>query len=181
MKDSYHYSLLAILMVTACGKVAGEAGETGPAGEMGNPGAQGVTGPKGDQGEPGPFPTGNAPSGITQRGAFRAGGAGPIAAIAQNSVSFTFPLSADPIPHFIPQGGVAPAECPGTLAQPEAEPGHLCLYERFHSVSVGTSQAVNNPINNTSGQASRFGFGFAIQTDAAGNFASVGTWAVTAL
>ena len=178
MKNSY---LGVLLLFGACGGVEATDPVPGPAGPQGDMGIPGGKGDKGDPGEPGPFPTGDLPSGVTLRGAFRAGGNGAAAAIAQNGISFTYTLSADPIPHFIATGTTAPAECPGSLADPEAMPGHLCLYEAFHSASVGTSQAIVSPVTNASGQASRFGFGFSIQTNATGNFASNGTWAVTAL
>ena len=141
---------------------------------------QGIQGDKGDTGPPGPFPTGTLPSGVTLRGAFRTGGQVTAGGISQTSVSFLHRLSADPTPHFIPEDGTPPVECPGTVATPEAALGHLCLYEQFHSTTVGTSQSISNPVNNTSGQASRSGFGYSIQANGNGNFSSVGTWAVTA-
>jgi hypothetical protein len=175
------YLLIGVLV--GCGGVAtqGEEGLQGPAGAPGDPGPRGEMGEPGPAGEPGTFTGGDLPSGVTMRGAFRAGGNGPAAAIAQNAVSFAFPLSADPIPHFIAEDAVAPAECPGTVAQPEAAPGHLCLYEQFGSSAIGTSQSINNPVTNSSNSASKFGFAFSIQTSVQGNFSSVGTWAVTAL
>jgi hypothetical protein len=179
----FTYSSCAVVLA-ACAGAEGDPGAAGERGPQGNTGDPGIKGDKGDPGEPGPFPTDNLPSGVTMRGVYRAGAQGDVAGISQNGISFAFPLASDPIPHYITVGTIAPAECPGTLAQPEADPGHLCVYEQNHSANIGTSQTINNPITNTGNSASKFGFAISIQTAGGGggnNFFAVGSWAVTAL
>ena len=125
-------------------------------------------------------PRGNLPRGVTLRGAFRVGvGAHAVGATAQTAVSFIYTLASAPTPHFVADGATPPTECPGTVATPQAAPGHLCLYESFHSDSVGTSQSVGDPVENAAPGASRYGFMYSIQAQSTGNMASVGTWAVT--
>ena len=48
-----------------------------------------------------------------------------------DNISFGITFSAAPTPHLILVGNTPPAECPGTSAQPEAAPGHLCVYESY--------------------------------------------------
>jgi hypothetical protein len=172
-------SLCVFTSLVGCGK-EGDAGPAGTQGETGAMGAMGTKGDKGDQGDPGPFPTADLPTGVTLRGAYRTGANGPAAAISQTGITFTFPLSAEPTPHYIVDGATPPTECPGTLAAPEAMPGHLCVYEKFASASVSGTQSLGNPVTNAAPGASKFGFFVNIQTNAQGNFAAVGTWAVTA-
>ena len=165
----------------------GDKGDTGATGKQGDQGIQGIQGIqgekglKGDQGVPGPYPTGSLPSGVTLKGAFRTSAQGDSSAISGGAVSFAFPLASDPTPHLIADGGEPTTECPGTVAAPTALAGHLCLYEEFASAAI-TSKIIGNPVNNTSNEASKFGFTYQAQigTGSATNFAWVGTWAVTA-
>ena len=95
-----------------------------------------------------------------------------------DSISFGFELDSAPQEHFIPAGGAATPQCPGSAVNPQAAPGHLCVYESvsFNRGSVviftGTTGAVN--------QASKWGAGVWLIPAAAGNAYSYGTWAVTA-
>ena len=45
------------------------------------------------------------------------------------TISFGFILASAPTPHFIALGGSAARECPGNFYNPQAQPGHLCIYE----------------------------------------------------
>lgn len=95
-----------------------------------------------------------------------------------DSISFGFALASAPQEHFIQAGVAAPAVCPGSAVNPQAAPGHLCVYEAigFNRGSVvlftGTTGAVN--------QASKWGAGVWLIPAAPGNAYSYGTWAVTA-
>lgn len=156
---------------------AGPRGPQGPQGPPGPPGATGATGApgakgdKGDQGEPGPFP-GTLPSGKTIRGTYvvldtatAAGNQG------QTAISFGFRLTSAPTRHYINLGAPPPAECPGSGSNPEAQPGHLCLYETFNSnTSSPGVQAVSDP---------RSGAEAFVASAAAGNYFMFGSWAVT--
>lgn len=86
--------------------------------------------------------------------------------------SYIFPLASAPEGHFIPNGAVPPAECPGTVENPEAKPGNLCVYE-------GTSHANDLVVLGT--ESDQFGFGLLLIITGSNNFGwSIGSWAVTA-
>ena len=129
-------------------------------------GAQGIQGPAG------PFPDA-FPSGKTARGAYASSGfASGAGQVARDAQSFFYQLSAEPDTHFIASGSPAPAQCPGTKALPQAQPGNLCVYEH---VAQNSTTLIDDP-------AGTLRQGFIIQTSsvAAGQYQSRGTWAVTA-
>jgi hypothetical protein len=121
-----------------------KAGPQGPAGPQGSPGAKGdagaqgsqgpagpagAAGPKGPIGEPGePGETGftsTLPSGKTETGAWSVG-IGTAGSYATTSISFNIPLAtAATAVHY---DEAETAACPGTVAEPEAAPGNVCLY-----------------------------------------------------
>lgn len=118
----------------------GPTGPTGPQGPAGSPGAKGDAGAKGDPGAPGPAgpagPTGpegppgptdtKLPPGETLKGLWQFQVEGSEMAL----VSISFPLQVVPNPehHWIGVGKPSTEECPGTVEEPEAAPGHLCIY-----------------------------------------------------
>ena len=70
------------------------------------------------------------PAGLTLRGAFNLGGTAENANhLANTSISFVFTLSAEPTVVIVPDGTTPPANCPGTVALPQAKPGFLCVFE----------------------------------------------------
>jgi hypothetical protein len=152
--------------------IAGARGSQGPQGIAGAAGPQGTQGAKGDQGEPGPFPA-TLPSGKTLRGAYAVSGNAAVGEVVRDAPSFIFPLSASPSSHFIVSGTPPPPECPGTAASPQAQAGHLCVYE--HVRQGAPSIVIDDPGGNVT-------TGFIVQTTVAagGVFQSRGTWAVTA-
>jgi hypothetical protein len=86
-------------------------------------------------------------------------------------------MSTAPTPHFINLGTTPPAQCPGTAANPQAAPGHLCLYEDFNS-----NRSVVHVFNENGSYeaASRWGAGlWEIPTTASSGSFSYGTWAAT--
>jgi hypothetical protein len=155
-----------------------------PRGPQGLQGVPGPTGPQGDKGNPGdPWTLNNGliPSGKTLRGVFApAATAENQGDVAQESISFGFSIGngANPVTHFVEAGAPAPPECPGTVHNPAAQPGHLCVYEAGDD-NVD-SFCVFNPVNDACGQSAVRGFGVFITAAAAGNFAMQGAWAVTA-
>jgi hypothetical protein len=164
----------------------GPKGDTGDPGTNGAPGVKGDAGAKGDpgsngapgvQGNPGPFPD-PLQSGKTLRGFWGHGFTADAAGEADNTFySFVFTLPAAPTPHFIPHNGAAPAGCTGgTVANPKADPGHLCVYEIEPENSTVPSVC---SINGCSG-ADDNGFQIARSSAAAGFSLSRGSWAVTA-
>jgi hypothetical protein len=125
------------------------------------------------------LPGKNLPSGKPMRGVFMIGetSAGGLT-FGENSFSFPRPLASAPVPHYVAEGAVPPAACPGSNDNPQARPGHLCVYEN-DSGNLG-SFTILNPTTNTAG-ASRWGFMVQTTNSGAGLFYSNGTWAVTAL
>jgi hypothetical protein len=113
-------------------------------------------------------------SGQTMRGVY----GGNIQASAGNpfiggSFSFPFPLASAPsapTSNFIPAGGASTTNCPGTVANPTAAPGNLCVYESVNVNSTFAAFAVANTI----------GAVLDLQVTATGFAWSYGTWAVTA-
>ena len=149
---------------------AGKTGKTGPQGPAGPPGPVGARGTTGPTGPAGTFSTALSP-GQTIRGAYNTGGtAAAPAALANTSISFLTLFSAAPTVKIVPEAGAPSAECPGTVALPEAKPGFLCIYEEERTNTAGLQ------LNTTL----RTGATIFIFAKAAGTFYSVGTWAATA-
>jgi hypothetical protein len=158
---------------------AGKTGKTGATGPIGAPGAAGKEGLAGKEGPAGPFPTGNAPSGVTVRGNYAAGGpASGTSEFFWDSISFGFQFASAPTAHFIKQGATPPAQCPGSATNPQASPGNLCVYE---SIRIGTYTAeVFDPSRGENGLANRWGGGVILEKfGGAENISSYGTWAAT--
>jgi hypothetical protein len=97
----------------------------------------------------------------------------------QESVSFGFSIGPDfPVVHYLAPGEAPPAECPGSTTNPQALPGHLCLYASL--VQNVSEVCVFNPNNDNCAQTSLRGFGVAITSAGAGGYWAQGSWAVTA-
>jgi hypothetical protein len=118
--------------------------------------------------------TGSIPRGLTIRGAFLAR---MNTETVGHAYSFGVQLASAPAVHYINNGNVPPAECPGTKSNPQALPGHLCLYESNLSANV-TSKCVMDTTSNVCGTANRWGFGLSGTGTANGTY-FWGTWAVT--
>jgi|SRR5215213_2887395 len=154
----------------------GPQGTAGARGEVGSEGPQGEPGEPGEQGEPGPTET-KAPSGKTMKGVWGFTTVGVEYTYAQ--ISFPLFLTAEPEPHWLPADwptGASTEEkenCPGTVLEPKAKVGHLCIYGKT-VINVSPSEFVSDD-NFRSG----FLFKFNLEDKAA--FAEAhGTWAVTA-
>jgi hypothetical protein len=146
----------------------------GPQGIQGSQGIQGVQGPEG------PFPSGDLPSGKTIRGTYAIAVPTGSTNFIATSISFGFQLASAPIAHVIADGGAPPPECPGSVTNPQAQAGHLCVYESFqHNRS---NLRVFNPATGGS-TATRWGAGVAFDAiagvDPTESTTSYGTWAVT--
>ena len=50
--------------------------------------------------------------------------------LAGDGISYVYALDSLPEAHFIPYGTTPPPQCPGQASFPEADPGHLCVYEQ---------------------------------------------------
>jgi hypothetical protein len=123
---------------------AGAKGETGAAGAKGETGAkgdagsEGPEGKKGEEGKPGPAgakgatgatgPQGPLQSGKTETGmwSFSTGEKNQVIA----SISFTLPLQkelGETEVEYVESGSTT--KCPGTVKEPSATPGNLCVYQ----------------------------------------------------
>jgi hypothetical protein len=124
------------------------------------------------------LPGGNLPAGKTMRGVFMIGEtSGGGITFGENSFSFQRPLASAPTAHYIEAGSPPPVACPGSNDNPQARPGHLCVYENAQGNLA--SFTILNPTTNTGG-ASRWGFMVQTTASGAGLFYTNGTWAVTA-
>jgi len=142
-------------------------------------GARGATGPTGLPGATGPTGTVGSvlPSGKTETGVYFAEGtATTVADLASSAISFPVPLASAPTASIVTSGSTT--DCPGSVSAPAAAAGYLCVYVG-DNVNVG-EEDVYDPYGDPGGTTSRYGAGFIIDSDAAGNFYSDGTWAVTA-
>ena len=139
----------------------GRAGATGPAGSAGAAGATGAAGSFS-----GALSRGQTVRGTYDVGATAVGGNSLVA----SSISFLALMAAVPTAVVVPEGGKPPAECPGTVELPQAEPGFLCVYENERENTEGIK--VNPP--------RRFGATIYLFSKNPGEFFSSGTWAATA-
>jgi hypothetical protein len=164
-----------------------KAGElaAGPKGAKGDAGATGATGAAGPAGTL----LDTLPGGRTLRGSysfsgFYSGGAADPqydTAPADGQISFQIPLASPPVVEIVAKGGAATVTCPGTVANPLASPGRLCVYESAISNNDGLSSF--SPETGVHDIATRFGAGLFI-TGPAGpdslHRTSKGSWAVMA-
>ncbi len=133
----------------------------------------GPTGPAGPQGPAG----GILPSGSTLRGFFGLGWtADAPGEFHETSIAFGFTLASAPTAHFIPVGTAPPAGCPGTSANPQADPGHLCVYED----NTGNTASKSVCSSFVCPGATPWGAQYRAFSVGAGSAWTRGTWAVTA-
>jgi hypothetical protein len=146
-------------------------------GRRGRRGLQGVKGDKGDQGVPGPL-LDTLPSGKTEVGKYYAlDSPAPSGQFAVDVVSYQFPLPSTPIDRYLAPGAAPTAECPGSVDNPKAVPGHLCVYSQKRA-GVQTSFSGDGMGFDA---LDRYGFAVnVVSSGTAGNFYDYGSWAVTA-
>ena len=120
----------------------GANGATGATGAQGPGGKEGKEGTPGKEGKEGPL-LATLPSGKTLTGAF--GGGGGVAesgGAVEASISYPFPLAANPHKEVIQAGGTSTSNCPGTAGTPSAAAGYLCVYvsggNEVHTTEVRT-------------------------------------------
>ncbi len=98
----------------------------------------------------------------------------------QDNISFGLTLASAPTPHYINFGTAPPAECPGTPSSPQAQPGHLCVYEGAAPIN-SNNRRVFDPVGGNDNETQPFGAGVAATATTAGQDTRVrGSWAVTA-
>jgi hypothetical protein len=92
-----------------------------------------------------------------------------------SEISFGFSFASAPVPHFIEVDSTPPPECPGTSRDPQALPGHLCVYESL--VTRTDVRGINGPDGDDT--TYRFGARLFAYGSEPGVFISQGTWAAT--
>lgn len=175
----------------------GAPGATGPAGPQGAPGAKGDKGDKGDEGPEGPegpegdegpegspwTAGGTLPPGETETGAWAARPAETGSTYV--SLSFNIPLAEAPLEmHYVKEDGTektttlesaTPVNCLGSVDNPTAPPGTVCIYAKDEALTSGKPGFfVNFPFNRLFASGAVFIYGLE------GADRGVGTWAVTA-
>ena len=113
-----------------------------------------------------------APDPTVIRGAFAMSNAGSKDA---TEIDFGVSLSAPPTVHVIAPGSPPPAGCGGSLAAPDADPGNLCIFQRFNT-NVSTLVVCN--VDNACNTTSPFGAWLIAFWDGSGALESLGSWAV---
>ena len=153
----------------------GPSGHQGLQGKEGIAGKQGATGPEGKQGPAGPFPA-TLPAGHTLTGVYNAEGfetSTEKPSFAGDSISFLYPLATAPESAYL-EVGQTTSNCPGSVGEPKAAAGWLCVYEgeskHLKSVLLAESPAPYR----------RFGSFISVESEpGVGGFFSTGSWAVT--
>lgn len=167
----------------------GSVGPQGPKGDAGAAGPQGPQGPAGKNGENGTTGfTKTLPKGETETGTWGVAG---TSTLVLTSISFNIPLAkplASTLVHFVGAKATPPAECPGTVAEPKAAVGNLCVYEGFTTGIEAKEETARAQIFNADGKPPELGgpegagmSGAAILLPAESESGGVGwgTWAVT--
>jgi hypothetical protein len=150
----------------------------------GNRGLAGQRGPTGSQGPAGPFPSGNLPGGTTVRGSYAIyNSAGDL--FAATHIDFIFPMASGLTAHWVLQGAEPPSSCPGSVTNPQAAAGQLCVFEATHVNTAppnGASYSVEVPENiGAYGASGRFGATLFVGAAATGSPSySIGAWAASA-
>ncbi len=141
----------------------------------------GAKGAKGAEGSPW-TELGTLPPEETETGVWAANGTTSDLAGVWAPISFNIPLSA-PLGasgvHFEGEGeAVFKATCTGTMANPTAPPGHLCVYGAANNLKPGFLGAILDPSTTSPGAAVS---GAALSLSVVGDPGfGAGTWAVTA-
>ena len=155
-------------------KLRGHNGKNGVNGKVGATGATGVQGPSGNTGPPGPFPA-VLPSGQTETGAWATS---DTESPAYAEISFQYPTSKPPTIHLIKVGETPPAGCAGSVSNPKASPGNLCVFATllFDSAYEGSFDPGEEGEETPAGVHGAVVF---LEKTTGTHFDGAGTWAVT--
>jgi hypothetical protein len=163
----------------------GAAGPTGPAGPAGSAGAKGEAGAAGKEGSPWTA-GGTLPKGKSETGAWSVQTNGEYAGIS----SISFPIQLEnglgaANVFYIPPGEagkVDAAQCPGTVASPEAAEGDLCVYARqVNGLTPFAGAPIEDPTQKGGNAgAAKTGANIVLESATANIETAFGTWAVTA-
>ena len=160
----------------------GPVGPQGPTGSKGDEGPRGLEGDEGPQGPPGPTET-TLPPGETSTGLWAFA---EKEASAYLLINFPLRLPTAPQEHWIGKASwLGEGEsydtdaCPGSVSDPQAEPGELCIYvEELANTGAGPRKEATNISASTADRTSGWVGEFAPQ--GAAELYGYGSWAVTA-
>jgi hypothetical protein len=96
--------------------------------------------------------------------------------VASTPISFGLSLSAPPVVHYIPAATTPPTGCSGSVTNPGASSGNLCIFEQQ---SANGSASEFDPVSGSANTAQPFGAAIRVVSAGAGAFNTTGTWAVT--
>jgi len=182
------------LVGTGPAGAVGPQGPAGPAGALGTAGEKGATGPKGATGDTGPkgatgdtgptCPSGacTLPSGATETGLWSVGRVQGVPVVFV-SASFPLRLTANPTFNFVHVLETNP-NCPGSISEPKANPGQLCVYTATNIGFGGVrlkDPTESEYLSNTPDRTSGFTVIFELEEEAANGEATAfgrGDWAV---
>lgn len=102
--------------------------------------------------------------------------------VAETAISFALPLSAAPTAIVVPNGGPVPAGCSGTVANPGASPGNVCLFVGWSNGNTNPDAGIQGTYDSETGfdPSSQRGVVLFVRSDGAGLIEVAGTYAVTA-
>jgi hypothetical protein len=123
-----------------------------------------------------------APNLSTQYGSFSVEGtAAGAGALGAANISYPVPINAELTPHVIKIGDPLPTGCSGSVTNPGAGAGHLCIFVGYslNIATSGSSPIVYDPTDGFGG-TSHFGAFVQIATTGASSFVFSGSWAATA-
>ncbi len=92
------------------------------------------------------------------------------------SISWGWSFDAAPKVHYVESGATPPAACPGSVGNPKAKAGHLCIYE---NVAINRQAPVICAATNDCGVASPFGALIVVFATAPTHVDVSGSWAAT--
>jgi len=98
--------------------------------------------------------------------------------VTESAISFPVPFNTDLVGHIINVGDPSTTECPGTVADPTALAGNLCIYVGF-STEAGVLDGFYSAVDGF-GSVSPYGVTVYLFSDNTGTFEATGTWAATA-
>jgi hypothetical protein len=168
---------------------AGTAGAQGAPGTPGTPGKEGPAGKEGKQGPPGTTGfTSTLPKGSTEKGTWSAIAAPGEGQQGAGSVSFGIPLEAalDGQHVFFVNLKEEVPQCPGTVEQPAALEGDLCVYASVVSKLEASNSVIHAAQEDKTKTFVESGAGVSgailllSQTEEHEGGVAFGTWAVTA-
>ena len=156
----------------------GPAGADGKAGANGTNGSNGTNGQNGETGFTQVLPAGESLTGVWSNSFFQTAGEA-VTTVQLVPISFAFPLGSALTPadvHYIKkEEETGEGVCPGSVDEPEAEPGNMCIYTETEEVAPG-------------GEVAQAGFdipgpgnaGVVVKFTAKGIAILEGSWVVTA-